>query len=103
MLRLLPLVLLVACAGGEGSDTDRRDARVPDTADGGRSDAGERDGGRRDGGAIVPDDAGNCPSGLTRCGGACVDTDTEPTSCGACGRTCVITNAEPSCAAAAPS
>ncbi|MCA9615514.1 MAG: hypothetical protein KC586_22315 [Myxococcales bacterium] len=99
MLRLIPLVLVFACAGGGGTDTDRRDARVPDAADGGRVDAGDRDGGRRDGGAIVPDDAGNCPSGLTRCGGACVDTDTEPTSCGACGRTCVITNAEPSCAA----
>ena len=31
-----------------------------------------------------------CPSGLTRCGEACVDTVTAPTNCGACGTRCPV-------------
>lgn len=91
----------VACAGG-GSGTERRDAAGDlDAAarDSGpispRTDAGPRDAAPRD--AIIPNDAGECPTGLTRCGGSCVDIQSEPTSCGACGRTCVVPNAMAAC------
>ncbi len=102
MLRVLPLVLVLACAGGGETDTDRRDAGNRDAGDRDASDrdAGNRDAGERDDARIDDSgggDAGSCTAGLTRCGGACVDTRTEPTSCGACGRTCVVTNAEASC------
>lgn len=102
MLRLVPLAPFVlfafACAGG-GTSTDRRDASTPEVDASTPRDVGPpRDSGGRDAGTIAPDDAGRCPSGLTRCGGACVDTSAEPTSCGACGRTCVIANATPGCA-----
>jgi hypothetical protein len=93
-------LLAVACAGGSGVSERRDSGRTPDA---GSTDAASGlDSSRpvtRDAGAVVPDDAGNCPSGLTRCGGACVDTRSEPTSCGACGRTCVVRNAEPACVA----
>src|SRR5689334_15159963 len=31
---------------------------------------------------------GGCAAGQTLCGGVCVTTDSNPTSCGACGVTC---------------
>jgi len=42
-----------------------------------------------------------CASGLTLCGGACVDLNTDASHCGACRRTCVLPNAVPACFAAA--
>ncbi|MBI4704383.1 MAG: hypothetical protein HY744_25035 [Deltaproteobacteria bacterium] len=32
--------------------------------------------------------ASGCPAGLTGCGGQCVDTDIDPSHCGACGQAC---------------
>jgi len=29
-----------------------------------------------------------CPGGLSRCGGGCIDTRTDPANCGACGKVC---------------
>jgi len=29
-----------------------------------------------------------CPGGLSRCGGGCIDTRTDPANCGACGKAC---------------
>ncbi len=54
---------------------------------------------RNGGGARRPVDPGGgpptqrdggteCPAGLTRCRGACVDLTTDPLSCGLCGRVC---------------
>lgn len=91
---------LAACAGG-GSSTERRDASSDDAGtDAGTMpvgvDAGSRDAGSRDASASS-DDAGACSLGLTRCGGSCVDTNSEPTSCGACGRTCSVPNATAAC------
>ena len=34
--------------------------------------------------------AGNCPAGRSACGGACVDTQTDPGHCGGCGRPCAV-------------
>lgn len=34
--------------------------------------------------------AGNCPTGTSACGGACVDTQTDPGHCGGCGRPCAV-------------
>jgi hypothetical protein len=34
--------------------------------------------------------SGNCPTGTTTCGGACVDTQTNSDHCGGCGRPCVV-------------
>ena len=31
-----------------------------------------------------------CPGGLTDCGGACVNTSTDPRNCGSCGKRCQI-------------
>ena len=63
MFRKLALVFLVACgsSGGEPSDAGTD--------------------------AVLPD-GGSCPTGLTLCGGACVDTTSDDANCGACGKTC---------------
>jgi hypothetical protein len=42
-----------------------------------------------------------CASGLTLCGGACVDLNTDASHCGACPRACVLPNAVPACFAGA--
>lgn len=43
-----------------------------------------------------------CPSGQTRCGGACVDTATSIANCGSCGRACTApANGSATCAAGA--
>ena len=34
--------------------------------------------------------ASNCPTGTSACGGACVDTHTDPDHCGECGRPCAV-------------
>ena len=61
---LVSVVVLVLAACG-GADRDRG-------GDGGR----------------VGVDSGGCPSGLTLCGGDCVDLDTDNFNCGECGRAC---------------
>lgn len=88
-----------ACAGG-----------LPHAGDAGPGDSGASDGGaRHDGamgvdgapgdagdsgstgdGAISPDSATGCTSGLTLCGGVCVDTTSSSANCGSCGYVCPV-------------
>lgn len=49
--------------------------------------------------ASMPDVAPSCPAGQMRCGGACVDTNTDANNCGACGMACASrTNSTVNCA-----
>lgn len=67
----------LACSCGDRSGTRTcADDGVYDPCD-----CGEPDGGLTDGGAP-------CDSGLTRCEGACVDLDVDPTHCGDCVTAC---------------
>ena len=88
MRRLAWLALvLAACANGELADEDAAvDGSVPSDAagDAGGGDAGASDAGKD---VIVPADGG-CPSSLTACGNACVDTNTDPAHCGGCTTAC---------------
>ncbi|MFC1654507.1 MopE-related protein [Myxococcota bacterium] len=40
-----------------------------------------------------------CPGGLVRCGGVCVDTNTDLNHCGACDNACTVANGTPACVA----
>jgi len=68
-------------AAADAGPMAARDAMVPPGVDGGPPagvDAGP-----------APADAGPaCAAGQTSCGGACVDTDTDPAHCGRCGQAC---------------
>ena len=95
-LACLALVLALACAGGGAPDDPdrRRDAGGTRDAGGGVDAGSVRDaggGGDAGGGvdAAPAPDGGACPDGLTRCGGACLDLTSEPSSCGVCGRACI--------------
>ncbi len=96
---LLPSAFGCAQAGGDG----RGDARDGSIRDGGGVDAGHDDAGgsARDASGTRPDtsgtDGGPCTGAL--CGGACVDTTTDPNHCGGCSRTCVIPHATAACGA----
>jgi len=91
------------------ADTVAVDAGRPDvgTVDAGRPDTGAIDAGRPDAGTVDvggPTDVGitdrgpvdtgatdvgtPCATGLTRCGGVCVNTEASDAHCGACGRLC---------------
>jgi hypothetical protein len=88
-------------AGDDRPDAgaDRPDAETIDAPDAAATDGGPRDGSVLDGGPTdasptdaSPTDAavtdGGCTPPQTRCAGACVDTASSQSHCGACGRAC---------------
>ena len=123
---LLSLVVLGGCeagtaragSGGEGRSHDASDlgAQPVDVSDAeqdsgdslgdsGELDVLEESDAPADADAVLEDDVEDIADlevsidcgELTPCGTTCVDTLTEPTSCGFCGRTCVVLNGEADC------
>lgn len=70
--------------GNDGSNADAADALPSDGAQGDApsADATASEGGGGDGSGVM------CDAGLVDCGGACVDTTSDPLNCGACGVVC---------------
>jgi hypothetical protein len=82
--------------GGSGSETSPVSDSGPEDADGSATDGGSDASDASDGDAASQGDADECDAGLTKCGGQCVDTQTDSNNCHQCGDVCGTVR-EPGC------